>query len=230
MWIYWTKFSKHQDWIVRVNATKWLEENQRRERICQQDSKVLLSHQRLEDDSTSRFKRTNFNSRGIHLNATGTSILARDYKAFINQHWLSTWETEGSIYNKTPKVRGFKFVSINITSLLAHIDELRVWVENQNIDVLAINESRLDASIPNSCVSITNYNIVRKDRNRNGGGVAVYIYNSVNYTNSSHLIPETMEAVCIDILKPNSRPFSIVSCYRPPNKDSIIVRRPLRPK
>lgn len=35
-------------------------------------------------------------------------------------------------------------ISLNITSLLKHIDELRVFLNNQNIDVLAINETRLN--------------------------------------------------------------------------------------
>ena len=34
--------------------------------------------------------------------------------------------------------------SLNINSLLAHIDELRIWSEDQTFDLLAINESNLD--------------------------------------------------------------------------------------
>ena len=43
-----------------------------------------------------------------------------------------------------PKCRGFEMASLNITSLLKHIDELRVFLHDQNIDVLAINETRLN--------------------------------------------------------------------------------------
>ena len=34
--------------------------------------------------------------------------------------------------------------SLNIASLVSHIDELRIWIEDQNLDLLAINETRLD--------------------------------------------------------------------------------------
>ena len=42
--------------------------------------------------------------------------------------------------------------SLNITSLPHHIDELRVWMRDQNLDLLATNETRLDSSIPNESV------------------------------------------------------------------------------
>ena len=53
-----------------------------------------------------------------------------------------------------PKCRGFKMASLNITSLLKHIDELRVFLNDQNIDVLAINETRLNESISDQDVKV----------------------------------------------------------------------------
>ena len=41
-------------------------------------------------------------------------------------------------------VRGFKLANLNITSLPNHIDELRVLLADKPIDVLSINETRLD--------------------------------------------------------------------------------------
>ena len=70
--------------------------------------------------------------------------------------------------------------SLNITSLPRHIDELRVWMRDQNLDLLAINETRLDSSIPNESVKIINYQIFRKIRNHFGGGVSIYIRDSLN--------------------------------------------------
>ena len=78
--------------------------------------------------------------------------------------------------------------SLNIASLPLHIEELRIWILNQNLDILAINETRLDGSVPNESVHIPNYQIVRNDRNRNGGGVCIYIRNSVNFVDKSRLI------------------------------------------
>ena len=64
--------------------------------------------------------------------------------------------------------------SLNITSLLKHTDELRVFLNDQNIDVLAINETRLNESIFDQEVKVQGYDIIRRDRSTNGrfgGGV-----------------------------------------------------------
>jgi exonuclease III len=46
---------------------------------------------------------------------------------------------------------------------------------NYPFDILAINETKLDSSISDSEIYIHGYTIIRKDRNRNGGGIAIYI-------------------------------------------------------
>jgi hypothetical protein len=45
--------------------------------------------------------------------------------------------------------RGLVMVSLNINSLFAHIDELRVYMNTSKIDVLTINETKLDSTIQN---------------------------------------------------------------------------------
>lgn len=88
---------------------------------------------------------------------------------------------------------------LNITSLPRHIDQLRIWIKSQNLELLAINETRLDNSIPNESVKIIDYQIIRKDRNHNGGDVSIYIRDSVNIVNKSNLVCEEIEAVCLEI-------------------------------
>ncbi len=46
-----------------------------------------------------------------------------------------------------PKTRGFKIASLNITSLPKHLDELRLNMINQHLDILILNETRLDDTI-----------------------------------------------------------------------------------
>ena len=66
-------------------------------------------------------------------------------------------------------------VSLNIVSLPLHIDEFRIWLAEQNIDLIAFNETRLDSNINDNQVRLNNYELIRKDRNRNGGGAYVFI-------------------------------------------------------
>ena len=46
--------------------------------------------------------------------------------------------------------RGFVMASLNINSLLAHIDDLKIFVTDSKIDILAINEIKLDRSVGDS--------------------------------------------------------------------------------
>ena len=65
------------------------------------------------------------------------------------------------------------------------MDELRVLLTNSFLDILAINESKIDDSIPDNDINqyswILGYNMVRNDRNRSGGGVVLYIRETTVY-------------------------------------------------
>lgn len=56
----------------------------------------------------------------------------------------------------TLKVRGFKIASINVASLSLHIEELRLIMADQCLDLLAVNESRLNSTITDNLVHIDN--------------------------------------------------------------------------
>lgn len=56
-----------------------------------------------------------------------------------------------------------------------------------------------------------------RDRNRNGDGVAIYIRNNINFRIREDLMPEELEALCIEVSKPKSKPFLVATWYRPPN-------------
>ena len=56
---------------------------------------------------------------------------------------------------------GLVIACLNINSLTAHIDELKVYTRDSKIDILAINESKLDNTINDHKVYIPGYEIVR---------------------------------------------------------------------
>ena len=58
------------------------------------------------------------------------------------------FEPKTSVHQSISNIQGFKIASLNVGSLLKHIDELRILMNNKEIHVLAINESRLDNTIP----------------------------------------------------------------------------------
>lgn len=110
--------------------------------------------------------------------------------------------------------------SLNINGLITHLDELKVLLHNSNIDIFAVNETKLESSILNGEVSIPGYEIVRKDRVKNGlngGGVCIYIRSNHNYSIRQDLMADDLEFICIELKRLRSKPFLISTWYRPPN-------------
>ena len=87
----------------------------------------------------------------------------------------------------------------------------------QTFDILALNETRLDNAISDSLIHLPGYNLIRRDRNRSGGGVCAYIRNCINYRRRLDLENESLELLAIEINKPNSKPFLVLCWYRPPH-------------
>ena len=91
------------------------------------------------------------------------------------------------------------------------------------LDILAINETKLDSSISNCELDITGYDIVRLDRElngRRGGGVCFYIRSNLNFAVRKDLLNKDLELLIIEISNPHSRPFLVGTWYRPPNSSN----------
>ena len=54
---------------------------------------------------------------------------------------------------------------LNINSLVSHIDDLRIFTsQSKGIDILAINETKLDSIIKDNEVHLPGYDVIRKGR------------------------------------------------------------------
>ena len=114
-------------------------------------------------------------------------------------------------------MKGIAIASISVNGLVKHIDEIKLLLIEKNIHILAINETILGETIEDNIISIDKYKLHRKDRNRHGGGVAMYIKENINYTIRDDLPNHNLELICIRIQPFHSEPFDIVSWYRPLN-------------
>ena len=88
----------------------------------------------------------------------------------------------------------------------------------QLYDIITISESQLHAGIPNTLFKLEGYHeIIRKDRGARGGGVAVFIRDSISYKRVFKYEKPDLEAIWIQINTIEGKVF-ICSCYRPPDK------------
>ena len=108
--------------------------------------------------------------------------------------------------------------SLNINGLLSHMDELRVFIDDHWPDIICIKASKIDDKIHDSDIEVDNYLLVRKDRNSDGGSVAVYVLKDLEFALRDDLMVYNLENVTIQLKVGNYRSFIVTALYRPPNK------------
>ena len=131
-------------------------------------------------------------------------------------------QQRSTINNLIPSKCGFKLASLNVNKLSTHIDEIRILLAGKCLDVLAIQETKLDVANNNSDFYICGYELIRRDRLSDAGrGICFYIKSTINFSVQTDLNIDELESLCIKIHKPNSKPFIVVNWYRPPNSPII---------
>ena len=90
---------------------------------------------------------------------------------------------------------------------------------DNKIGILAFNETKIDEIADDSLTSIDGYFHERHDRNRHGGGVLIYIKDTITYEKIQ--IDDTklcdLETITIQVKPKCAKPFVIIAWYRPPN-------------
>ena len=90
--------------------------------------------------------------------------------------------------------------------------------------VVCISETKLSSKITDNEINIPGYTIFRRDRNRNGGGVAIFCHSSLNPRLLTDISVSNIELIKIKISPPRSKSMAIVCCYRPPSAPSTWVQ------
>ena len=121
------------------------------------------------------------------------------------------------IISELDKISGISIAHLNVCSLLKNIDEIRFLLNKANFDIITFCGARLDASVSDNEIYIDGYKIVRNDRNRNGGGVIIYVHSSLNHVVLEEYNNQNLELACIEVKVNKQKPFILLSWYRPPN-------------
>ena len=113
---------------------------------------------------------------------------------------------------------------LNTNSLKAHIQEIRQFLhENPSYHLFGIAESKLGPVVDDNLVRIDGYTLVRQDRKLGGGGVALYVRNTLkvkilvksNTTFSGDC--NKPEYLMCSVQRGNSSPVFVAVVYRPPH-------------
>ena len=111
-------------------------------------------------------------------------------------------------------LNGFRLGHLNIASLTKQLEQLSIYLANTSLDMLCLNETRLDESVSDN-VYLKGYDIIRKDRKRDGGGVALYYREHLNVKERKYLVSGDLEAICAEVIGSKRKPLIVVCIYRP---------------
>ena len=104
-----------------------------------------------------------------------------------------------------------------MNGLRSHHDEIQLLLRNHDIHILATNETKLDPSYSTQLTGINGFEHERMDRTSNGGGVAIYIKDSISYQLRKDIPHNDLELICVEILPPKAKSYFVVAWYRPPS-------------
>ena len=104
---------------------------------------------------------------------------------------------------------------ININSVQNKFDHLMAAVSG-NIDILLINETKIDSTFPVNQFYFNGYNVpYRNDRNTNGGGILVYIRDDIGSPIiGCENLPSSFEGLVIE-LSFNLKKWLLIYSYNP---------------
>ena len=84
-----------------------------------------------------------------------------------------------------------------LTVLSTHIDEVRILLDDKFLDLLAVQETKLNSSHRGSEFYFPGFDLVRRDRiSDSGGGVCFYIKSSINFSVRNDLNIADLENLC----------------------------------
>ena len=107
--------------------------------------------------------------------------------------------------------------SLNVNSLPAHHEEVKLLLHEKGIHLLALNETKIDPDYPRELLDIEGYRFDGLDRNRHGGGVGFYIQDNFVVDPREDIPLSSLELRCVEVKPIRAKPFFVVTWYRPPS-------------
>ncbi|RNA02458.1 RNA-directed DNA polymerase from mobile element jockey-like [Brachionus plicatilis] len=115
----------------------------------------------------------------------------------------------------------FQILHLNINSILNNLNDVDSILNLRQFDIVFLCETKLDDSFPNSFYKNDHYFIIRLDRSRHGGGLIVFIKNSLVVTKS--VLLEKLELIYFQI-RINGQKINFVYSYKAPNlKEQLFI-------
>ena len=92
-------------------------------------------------------------------------------------------------------------------------------LHENDIDIIALSETRLSSKIEDPGISIEGYEIFRHNIDEKGSGVAIYLREQIP---DPFLVinSDTLELLCFEVKRNKGKSFYVISWYRPPTGET----------
>jgi len=97
-------------------------------------------------------------------------------------------------------MRKLKIIHLNCRSILSQYDVFRDFVCGAEYDIVALTETWLRPDVTDSVVEIPGFSFIRHDRPTHGGGVAMYIRESIQFQVIDSTILDYLEQLWITLV------------------------------
>ena len=113
-------------------------------------------------------------------------------------------------------------MQLSIRSIKLKFKQIKLLLHKQSIAILGLTETWLDDSWSDAELIVTGYNAFRKDRKSAtvGGGVMIYVHNSLLAERRYDLESEYIEKICLEFRNSGCASMICSCIYRPPDADA----------
>jgi hypothetical protein len=129
---------------------------------------------------------------------------------------------------RTTRKRHFKnliVAHLNINSLRYKFYEICTLLQDNIVDLFIVSETKIDNSFPDAQFSVPGYTVFRKDRDVHGGGIIVYVKNSISVRRRTELETVDIENITLEVDIGGNAPWYIFAMYRPPKMQNNVFTR-----
>src|SRR6516225_9550044 len=137
----------------------------------------------------------------------------------------SCFNANNVVKAKLKVVENLSCIYFNARSIVNKRDELALYLNEEDVDIIGITETWLNSSISDSEVAIEGYNLYRKDRcsdvKSRGGGVALYIGNDLTAVCCEEIADDRYKECIFCSVESNNKKTIVGVCYRPPNSTNL---------
>ena len=109
----------------------------------------------------------------------------------------------------------------NSNSIPGKLSQIQAYVEIHKPQIIAVTETKINNDFDDNELLGPGYTIIRKDRNKWGGGVLLAVNNNAKEVHVLNNSTGPGEAVTINVCFLNKLRFNLVSYYRPPSEINL---------